>query len=455
MNPAHARSLERTLSRAQWLAVAVVALATVLVGGAAFALASLRQDDATSLALAGVLVAELENHAGDSAADLDAKIERELLEQASFGREIAVYVGSRAVGRKAPSIIPASDRVPGQCRSESIDGGTWRVCSAMASTGATVHVAAPLARLFITTQTLMLVLIAAAIVTSAGFGLLSRRIVRRSLKPFDELRRGMMAMPANASTELAFVTRWNVVEVDSVAAAFDQLLSRVRDAVERERRFVADASHELRTPLTRLRGQLETLADAPTVSSAADTLAAARRSCELLGRTTESLLALARDEALLSETVDVSEIIAAIREDMASRDDHLDRRVLLDAPEEALVRGDPQLLRLAAANLLDNALKYSDGSVRVIVTSSRGSRSGVALVVEDDGPGIPEGDIARLLRPFSRGASRVRGTGLGLALVDHVVGVHRGTLALGRSSSGGLRATVTLPVWAPTTLGVR
>lgn len=455
MKAARARSLERTLSRAQWLAVAIVALATVLIGGAAFAVASLRQDDATSLALAGVLVTELENHAADSAADLDAKIERELLEQASFEREIAIYVGTRAIGRKAPSIVPARDRVLGQCRSETLDGATWRVCSAKAKTGAAVHVAAPLARLFRTTQTLMLVLVVAAVVTSAVFGLLSRRIVRRSLKPFDELRRGMTAMPANASTELAFATRWDVVEVDSIALAFDQLLSRVREAVERERRFVADASHELRTPLTRLRGQLETLANAPAAPSASNTLAAALRSCELLGRTTESLLALARDEASLTETVDVSEVVAAVQEDIASHDDALARRVYVEAPDEALVRGDPQLLRLAAANLLDNALKYSEGRVRVLVTSPRAPGARVDLVVEDEGPGIAEDDIARILLPFSRGASRVPGTGLGLALVDHVVRVHGGTLDLGRSASGGLRARVTLPAWAATTLGLR
>lgn len=444
------RSLERTLSRAQWIAVAFVALATVVIGGAAFAFGSLRQDDATSLALARVLVTELENHADDSPAELDAKIDRELREQTTFEREIAIYAGARAIGGNTRSIIPARDRVPGRCRFESLDDAGWRVCTAEASTGAAVHVAAPLARVFGTTRTLMLVLVVAAIATSATFGLLSRRIVRRSLKPFDELRELVTAMPAHASTELTFARRWNVDEVDSVAAAFDQLLSRIRDAVHRERRFVADASHELRTPLTRLRGQLDMMANDAAPATLL-TLGAAQRSCELLARTTESLLALARDEASLSETVDVGELVTALCEDVGSRDATLDCRVLVDGAEEALVRADPQLLRLAAANLIDNALKYSDGPVRVRVRASVGS---VDLVVEDDGPGIAEADVARVLRPFARGTSRIRGAGLGLALVDHVVRVHGGTLDLGRSASGGLRAVVTLPPWTPSTLSL-
>ena len=450
-SPQRTTSLERTVARAQWMAVAFVALATVGVGGTVGALSSLRQDDATSRALARALVLELEDHASDTPERLAVEIRSELKEQATFGREIAIHQGARLVGATDVGQLLGRDHgPPGTCRSEALAGKTWRVCTEVASTGTEVRVAAPLDRLTSATESIVIALLAAALATSALFGLLSRRIVRRSMRPLEELRTGVSTIQATAKAELAFAPRWGVAEVDSVAGAFDELLGRVRLAVERERRFVADASHELRTPLTRIQGQLELLAADPNAPDARQAIEAARRSCELLARTTESLLALARDEAALVETVDVSEIVLVLLDELSTRDGPGDgataRRLVIEAGDEALVRGDPQLLRLLASNLIDNALKYSEGKVTVRASSA------VELVVEDEGPGIDEDDAARLVQPFARGgSSRIRGTGLGLALVDHVARVHDGALVLGRGAGGGLRATVTLPPWMPST----
>lgn len=452
MNPRRSQSLERTVARVQWAVVALVVLATVGVGGAVGAVISRRQDDATSLALARALVNELQNHAADSPDKLETEIRSELDEQATFGREVAVYAGSHLIGATDVGLLLGHQaRRAGECRSEPIDGRTWRVCTATASTGANVFVAAPLDRLTRATETLVVALLAAALGTSALFGLLTRRIVRRTLKPLDELRQCVTAIPATTRTELTFTPRWGVTEVDSVADAFDELLTRVRLAVERERRFVADASHELRTPLTRLRGQLELLASEPDAPHVPQTLQAAERSCELLARTTESLLALAREEASLTEAVDLSETVADVQDEQVSRDVATTPRLVVDASEEALVRGDPLLLRLAVSNLVDNALKYTTGTVTVRVASSESSDARVVeLVVEDEGAGISESEAVRLVRPFARGSSsRIRGSGLGLAIVDHVARVHGGTLVLGRSAAVGLRATVTVPAWTP------
>jgi signal transduction histidine kinase len=451
MSPERTRttSLERTVARAQWMAVAFVALATVGVGGAVGALSSLRQDDATSRALARALVLELEDHAADTPEHLAVEIRSELKEQATFGREIAIHQGERLIGATdVGQLLGREHGPPGTCQSEPLAGKTWRVCTEVASTGAEVRVAAPLDRLTSATESIVIALLAAALATSALFGLLSRRIVRRSMRPLEELRTGVSTIQATAKAELAFAPRWGVAEVDSVAGAFDELLGRVRLAVDRERRFVADASHELRTPLTRIQGQLELLAADPNATDARQTIEAARRSCELLARTTESLLALARDEAALVETVDVSEIVLTLHDELSTRDGEIARRLVVEAGDEALVRGDPQLLRLLASNLIDNALKYSEGKVTVRASGA------VELVVEDEGPGIAEDDAARLVQPFARGgSSRIRGTGLGLALVDHVARVHGGALVLGRGAGGGLRATVTIPPWKPSAEG--
>lgn len=451
-SPTRARSLERTVARMQWAAVALVALTTVLVGGAVGAFTSLREEDATSLSLARALVNELNNHAADTPEALDTEIRSELKEQAAFGRQVAIYLDARLIG--ATDIgrdLPSDTRPLGACRSEPLQGKTWRACSAAAITGAIVTVAAPLDQLTAPTETLVTALIVAALVTSALFGLLSRRIVRRSLRPLEEFRSGVAAIRANTSTELSFDLRWGVSEVDSVAQAFHDLLGRVRLAVDRERRFVADASHELRTPLTRIRGQLDLLAIEPSGPDSVKTLQAAQRSCDLLVRTTEALLALAREEAALIETVDMSEIASAVQAEQSQRDDAADARLTLRAADEALVRGDPHLLRLAVSNLVENALKYSDGpvTIRVGTVAHAPGDSSIGVAVEDEGPGIADSDAKRLLQPFARGASRVRGTGLGLALVDHVARVHGGEVRLTRTSPG-FRASLIIPPWRPT-----
>jgi len=443
-------SLQRTVSRVQWIAVAVVALVTVVVGGAVGASISLSSDDATSLALSRALVNELQNHASDTDEQLELKMRSELKEQASFGRELAVYKDGKSIGGVS-RVIADAPRASGGCQSERVLDHTWRVCSTRASTGATVHVAASLDRLVATTRTLILALCASALFTTALFGLLSQKVVKRALTPLDALRKDVAAIRGDSRAHLSFPRRWGVPEVDSVAEAFDQLLGRVAALAEREQRFVSDASHELRTPLTRLRGQLELLASESMSPSVRSMLRAAERSCALLARTTESLLALAREKASCTEAVDLAETVADLHGELALRDDALRQRLVVRAEEEALVRGDPQLLRLAVGNLVDNALKYSSGVVVVSVTPQPGDSPGsrVEVAVVDEGPGIAEADLPRLLQPFARGTSHaVQGSGLGLALVDHVARVHGGALLIGRAISGGTRAEMTLPKWS-------
>lgn len=446
------RTLERSVTRMQRLTAVVVAFVTVAVGVAAGAAWSLRADDATSLSLAAALVTELEDHARDDRDDLVGELRNELREQAAFGREVAIYaadgvlLGATDVGRLLRvATVPSAG-----CATEPVGKRDWRVCSQRASTGAWVRVAAPLERLTRATEALLLALLVAAVAASVVSGVVSRRIVRNALRPLEELRSGVSGIPGTASTDLAFSARWGVSEIDSVAAAFDGLLARVRLAVERERRFVADASHELRTPLTRIRGQLELLALEPTAPDAPAMMLAAQRSCDLLVRTTEALLALAREDPVLTETVDLAELAASVSETIDGRvEDRSAPRLVVQADEETLVRGNPELLRLAISNLVENALKYSEG--RVVVRATPAIGGVVQLTVSDEGPGIPAPDVERLLRPFARGtAVRARGTGLGLSLVEHVARTHRGTLVLGPAESGGLRASLELPEWTAT-----
>ena len=235
------------------------------------------------------------------------------------------------------------------------------------------------------------------------------------------------------------------------------LLDRIEAAVERQRRFIANASHELRTPLTIIRTEADvTLAD--PAASVDDlramghvVLEAADRSEELL----DGLLVLATvaDGPRADEVVELGtltrRVLAALQRPAA------EARVRFDVEAEAAwVRGDAVLLERLVANLAENAIRHAHGCrARVCVRGGGGGGDGGAALVEvaNGGAVIAPEVVARLSEPFQRldrGRSD-RGAGLGLSIVRAVAEAHGGRLELDAPPSGGLRARVTLPAVSP------
>ena len=235
-------------------------------------------------------------------------------------------------------------------------------------------------------------------------------------------------------------------EVSPLARALNALLERLRQSLDAQRAFVADAAHELRSPLTALKLQLELLRRAGNDAdrdAARDAIAAG---IERATRLVEQLLALARSEPgaapPIKERVDLAEIarraIAGTVAFAASRG--VEFELAAEAP--AFVDGDAVALGLLVRNLVDNAARYSPPGSRVAV-SVEGRGKEVALVVDDAGPGIPEAERQRVFDRFYRRAEDGEsGSGLGLAIVKSVATVHGASVALERSPQGGLRVAV-------------
>lgn len=233
--------------------------------------------------------------------------------------------------------------------------------------------------------------------------------------------------------------------------------------VERMRAdFVANASHELRTPLAALAGFIDTLKGA-----ARDDQAARERFLDIMqaqasrmARLIDDLLSLSRIE--LSEHINPetpTELGPIIRQVLdASQTVALDRNVevTITAPQEPLiVRGDRDELIRLFENLVENALKYGASGKRVDIHTEAApgphAGSGEAKVsVRDYGPGIAPEHLPRLTERFYRvdvGQSRAEGgTGLGLALVKHIVNRHRGRLTIASTLGSGSTFTVFLPL---------
>jgi len=294
-------------------------------------------------------------------------------------------------------------------------------------------------------KTLQLLGLLLAVVIAGGL-LLARRMARP------------MARLAEASNRLGLgqgqpqLAEEGPREIRQTIQAFNQMQERLQRHIQDRSRMLAAVSHDLRTPITTLRLRAEYIDDAEMREKTLGTLAEMEA---ILSAAVE----FARDEAV-DETSRATDLAALVQ---SLVDDHADLGgdVSYRRPDRSILHCRPVALRRALNNLIDNALKYG-GSARVHllepgghpsqgenrVDGGRGSR-GRVILIDDDGPGIPEADLDKVLEPFVRlEASRSRetgGTGLGLAVARTIVHAHGGTLTLTNRPQGGLRAAVQLP----------
>ncbi len=216
--------------------------------------------------------------------------------------------------------------------------------------------------------------------------------------------------------------------------------------------FLAAISHDLRTPLAAIVGaasSLQTQRDKLSPSEQERLLGSIVSEASYLSTVTENTLQLVRLTSSAQEFrrdwESMEEIVGAVLARVRQRDP--ERRIKSKVPEGLpLVKADPVLLAQLIGNLLDNALKYSEGAIDLTVNAD-----GQELVVsvKDRGPGIPEAEQQAIFEPYARGdQSGQRGAGLGLALCRAIADAHGGRLTLRPRAGGGSNFVLTLPVEA-------
>jgi signal transduction histidine kinase len=227
-------------------------------------------------------------------------------------------------------------------------------------------------------------------------------------------------------------------------------LAPLRDAHERQRRFVADASHELRTPLAAIRTSIEgAMAGSGNEGRMRATLADVLESTERLTRLTNDLLGLAQTEDRLGarpEAFDLSVAVAeAVETELAAR---RGSTVGVALTPDVVVSADRDDVSTIVRNLVDNALVHGGSDVGVRVSTNRSAREAVVEVV-DHGPGIPAEDLPRLFEPFFRGrrdAAAPSGSGLGLAIAADLARRNGGRLSVVSDVGSGTTFRLTLPL---------
>jgi two-component system, OmpR family, sensor histidine kinase TctE len=291
------------------------------------------------------------------------------------------------------------------------------------------------------------------LIAAAAFAV--RWAVQQALRPLLALKeavehrspRDLSAIDDSASPE----------EVRPLVDSLNRLFGLVTAQAEGQRRFVADAAHQLRTPIAGLQAQVEAWAQAASARPAQDTLAlpteqvyklrsATRRTSQLANQ----LLALSRADARAMHAQPQQRVdLKALCEDTLEM--HLDAATArgmdlgLDArPVPAM--GHEWLLRELLSNLVDNAVKYSHEGGTVTIRCGR--RGGEAfLEVEDDGPGVAQVEMPRILERFYRvQGTQGEGNGLGLAIADEIARLHHSQLLLQPGAGGrGLKVTLAFP----------
>ena len=323
-------------------------------------------------------------------------------------------------------------------------GQDWRVFSA-ATPLRVVQVAQPLAvrqRLAAVAalRSVVPVAVALPLVAAAVWWLLGV-----SLAPLARVTRAAQAGGANALDPLP--TADLPGEVAPLVEAFNELLGRLATAFDAQRSFVADAAHELRSPLTALKLQLGLLRDATPGEEQDAAIARLRGGIDRAVHLVEQLLALARAEpgaAAAQLPLDLADLARQALADVQPLADRAGVVLALTAPDPLPLTGDPQALRGALRNLIDNAVKY--GARTVQVSALRGPQGAPLLRVDDDGPGIPLEARERVFDRFQRGEGEtVEGSGLGLAIVRAAARQQGAGVRLDTSPAGGLRVEMAWP----------
>ena len=256
-------------------------------------------------------------------------------------------------------------------------------------------------------------------------------LVRRALKPVDNLSQKAAAITQHSLSERLPVVRTGD-ELERLSVSLNLMISRLEDAINSSKQFVADASHELRTPLAVLRGELENLAqDTQLKSHTRETLGSALEEVDRLAEIVEGLLALSRLDTGEAQAewvrFDLAELVATTADQMSllAEDKHI--TVACDSSGPVLIEGDRARLKQVIVNLLDNAIKYTPNGGRIKLKIAREEGSAV-LDVADDGIGIPPEAVPHVFKRFFRvDGSRSRdqgGAGLGLSIVKSICDAH-------------------------------
>jgi two-component system, OmpR family, sensor histidine kinase CpxA len=264
-------------------------------------------------------------------------------------------------------------------------------------------------------------------------------------KPLDRLARAAASIAeGHLDTRVDASVKNRRDEIAELARNFDRMAERIETLVTGQRRLLGDVSHELRSPLARLTVALGLVRQGPA-EEAVENLerigVEARRLDTLIGQ----LLTLTRIDSGADRgsavRFDLTNLVQEIASDADFEALSRGRRVTITQADACMIEGFEELMRSAVENVVRNAVRHTAEGTAVEIALHRGSQ--IRLSVRDHGPGVPDSMLADIFLPFRRvtlgtnGMDNYDGAGLGLAIAQRAVGVHRGTIGAANVTEGG------------------
>ncbi len=242
-------------------------------------------------------------------------------------------------------------------------------------------------------------------------------------------------------------------EIGKLAIAFNNLLDRLEESFEAQIAFISNASHEIKNPLTAIMGEAEVaISRSRSADEYLESLKTVLEETEVLNSTINNLLQLSKvnaiEEGALFEDIHLDQLINAAKEtyDFVNPEN----RILLNfingsESNTTLISGNRHLLKTTIINLLDNACKFSNNNeVRV---GLKASTEQIKLSIADKGIGIASADLDKIRTPFFRGnnAIKIKGSGIGLALCERIIDLHKANLEFKSKIDSGTEVSITFP----------
>jgi len=258
--------------------------------------------------------------------------------------------------------------------------------------------------------------------------------VRQATKPLQQLARA--ADTLGRDLDAPPLAEEGPTETRRAAQAFNRMQARIKRLIDERARALAAVSHDLRTPLTRLRLRAELVDDEKLRHQMAGDLDAM---AAMIDATLDYLRGLQESEA--ARPIDINALLASMTDDALV----LGRSISIEGQALAPYTGRLTALRRALQNLIDNAIKYGSAAhIRI-----EDGAAELRILVEDEGPGIPPEELARVTdayyRPDASRNSETGGVGLGLSIAKDIALLHGGELLLENRPRGGLCITLKLP----------
>jgi signal transduction histidine kinase len=290
--------------------------------------------------------------------------------------------------------------------------------------------------------------IAAATAASLLFAVLLAwyfsRPIRALRQAFDAAANG------DLSPRFAGASGKSGTELNDLGRDFDIMTARLRSLIDGQTRLLHDVSHELRSPLARLQAAIGLAHQQPEKWSAS--MERIERESVRMDKLVGELLTLARLEAgaikASQEEISMADLIGQIADDASYEAASQQRSVVQEGEADVLVIGQPDLLGRAIENVVRNAIKHSpEGGEVQLQVRALPEASQLVIRVLDRGPGVAPADLETIFQPFFRSSNAgAEGHGLGLAIAQHVIEAHGGSIKASNRAGGGLCVEMLLPV---------